>query len=82
VLTWALLPWLDLLAFCGIVLNMAKRQIRVFYGGEWAVMIAEIFEDGGEMIAASFLTATVAHMVLRSGAGDSRPSSAAAGPRE
>ena len=63
-LTWALLPWLGLLVISGLVLDMAHGMIRTFYGGELAVMISGVFEDGGEMIAASFLTATVARAVF------------------
>jgi hypothetical protein len=65
-LTLALLPWLAVLALCGIGVDVAKRIMRVFYDTEWAVMIAGIVEDGGEMIAASFLTATVAYAVFLS----------------
>jgi hypothetical protein len=67
-LTWALLPWLSLLAFCGIALEMVKRQLRTIYGWDWVSIIGEVLEDGGEMIAASFLAATVVYAVLRSGA--------------
>ena len=67
-LTLALLPWLAVLALCGIGVDVAKRIMRVFYDIEWAVMIAGVVEDGGEMIAASFLTATVAYAVFLSAA--------------
>jgi hypothetical protein len=63
-LTWALLPWLGLLVFSGLFMDMAHGMIRAFGGGQLAVMISGVFEDGGEMIAASFLTATVARAVL------------------
>ncbi len=71
-LTLALVPWLAMLAFFGIAMDMAKRQMRVFYGEEFPTLVADILEDGGEMIAASFLTAIVAHAVLRFGADDGR----------
>jgi len=63
-LTWALLPWLGLLVFTGLVMDMAHGMIRAFGGGKLAVMISGVFEDGGEMIAASFLTATIARAVF------------------
>lgn len=46
--------------------------MRVFYDAEWATMIADVLEDGGEMVAASFLTATVARAVLLSAANTAR----------
>lgn len=71
-LTLALLPWLVVLAICGVGVDVAKRVMRVFYDAEWATMIADVLEDGGEMVAASFLTATVARAVLLSAANTAR----------
>jgi hypothetical protein len=76
-LTRGLLPWLVLLAFCGIALEMVKRQLRTIYGWGWVSIIGEVLEDGGEMIAASFLTATVARAAFLWRADHRRPSLAA-----
>jgi hypothetical protein len=79
VLTLVLLPWLAVLALCGIGVDVAKRTMRVSYDEKWAVMTAGVVEDGGEMIAASFLTATVARAALMS-TRDSRSKPVAGGP--
>jgi hypothetical protein len=50
------LPWLGLLIFCGVVIDMVHIQIRVLDGPRLS-FLAAMLEDGGEMIAASFLTA-------------------------
>lgn len=66
-LTRALLPWLCLLVFSGVVLDMVLRQIRAWHRSELEVLIGRILEDGGEMVAASLLTVTVVLAVVGSG---------------
>ena len=43
---------------------MWLRQIRARQGGKLVALIGRILEDGGEMIAASLLTATVVLAVV------------------
>ena len=50
------LPWLAVLIFCGVVVDMLHSQIGIF-GLPTLTRIFGVIEDGGEMIAASFLTA-------------------------
>lgn len=54
--TKTLLPWLLLLIFFGVVVDMVHIQIGIFRL-RWLYMLFGVIEDGGEMIAASFLTA-------------------------
>lgn len=50
------LPWLGLLIFCGVIVDMFHIQISIF-GSPALTELCGVIEDGGEMIAASFLTA-------------------------
>ena len=50
------LPWLGVLIFCGVVVDMLHIQSGIF-GSPTLTMVLGVVEDGGEMIAASFLTA-------------------------
>ena len=50
------LPWLGLLIFCGVVVDMLHIQIGIF-GSPVLTLLCVVVEDGGEMIAASFLAA-------------------------
>jgi hypothetical protein len=50
------LPWLAVLIFCGVIVDMLHVQISIF-GSPILALIFGVIEDGGEMIAASFLTA-------------------------
>jgi hypothetical protein len=63
-LTRALLPWLCLLVFSGVGLDIVLRQIRAWHGGGRVALIGRILEDGGEMSGASLLTATVVLAVV------------------
>ncbi len=66
-LTRALFPWLCLLVFSGVGLDMGLRQTREGNGGRLVALIGRILEDGGEMVAASLLTVTVVLAVVGSG---------------
>jgi hypothetical protein len=59
-----LMPWLGLLILFGVVIDMIHIQIMLLYGARWAIVLAGLVEDGGEMIAASGLTATVVRGTL------------------
>jgi len=50
------LPWLGALIFCGVVVDMVHIQIMAL-ASPHLTLFAGVLEDGGEMIAASFLTA-------------------------
>jgi len=50
------LPWLGALIFCGVVVDMVHIQITAL-ASPHLTLFAGILEDGGEMVAASFLTA-------------------------
>ncbi|MBU2581389.1 MAG: hypothetical protein KJ622_06700 [Alphaproteobacteria bacterium] len=50
------LPWLGLLIFCGVIIDLVHIQIRALQS-PLALHLCGIVEDGGEMIAASLLTA-------------------------
>ena len=50
------LPWLGLLIFCGVVVDMLHQQVGTA-GFPFLSRIFGFIEDGGEMIAASFLAA-------------------------
>lgn len=62
--TRQLLPWLGLLIFFGIGVDMLHIQIMQLYPHPWAIMLAGVVEDSGEMISASGLTATLVGLVL------------------
>jgi hypothetical protein len=49
------LPWLAVLIFCGVFVDMFHIQIGIFKS-PFLGMFVGVIEDGGEMIAASFLT--------------------------
>jgi hypothetical protein len=66
-LTRALLPWLCLLVFSGVGLDLAFRQIRAWHRSDAVALIGRILEDGGEMFGASLLTATVVLAVVYQG---------------
>lgn len=51
------MPWLAVLIFCGVIVDMLHVQIISTFSSAALAMTFEVFEDGGEMIAASFLTA-------------------------
>ena len=55
--TRLLLPWLGLLIFCGVFVDMLHIQLWKLFWSPVLNLVCEIVEDGGEMIAASFLTA-------------------------
>jgi hypothetical protein len=55
--TRSLLPALIALILCGIVVDMLHIQLETRHGPGIMVGLAAVVEDGGEMIAASFLTA-------------------------
>ncbi len=55
--TLLLLPWLGLLIFCGVFVDMLHIQVGKLFHSPVLNLLCEIIEDGGEMIAASFLTA-------------------------
>lgn len=57
------LPWLAVLIFCGVVVDMLHIQISIF-GSPILALILEVIEDGGEMVAASFLTAASVRQAL------------------
>jgi len=57
------LPWLAVLIFCGVVVDMLHIQIGIF-GSPVLALILVVIEDGGEMVAASFLTAASVRQAL------------------
>ena len=50
-------PWLGMLVFCGVVVDTFGSRMRL-------PLRSSIIEDGGEMIAASFLTALAVQLAL------------------
>lgn len=58
------LPWLGVLIFCGVFVDMFHMQIE-FFKSPSLTMIVGVIEDGGEMIAASFLTFISVERALR-----------------
>jgi hypothetical protein len=63
-LTRALVPWLCLLVFSGVGLDIWLRQLRAWHSSKLQMLIGRILEDGGEMAAASLLTVTVVLAVV------------------
>ncbi len=63
--TRQLLPWLGALIGCGVGVDMLEIQLESF--GSPLNIILEVVEDGGEMIAASFLTALSVREAMRVG---------------
>lgn len=51
------LPWLVVLIICGVFVDMLHIQIAALGAPPILSLISAVVEDGGEMIAASFLTA-------------------------
>jgi hypothetical protein len=62
------LPWLGLLIFFGVVVDMVHIQIQALASPR-LTFLAAILEDGGEMIAASFLTAISVRQAVLIGLG-------------